>query len=61
MVAKINTWMENAAKRNAEKENLLVLKTEKHLFVTKQNHIENQDLIGEKCTQGGDGNFSLDG
>ena len=32
MVAKINTWMENAAKRNAEKENLLVLKTKKHLL-----------------------------
>ena len=68
--AKINIWMQNGkndmpsnrAKRNSEKEKLASVKDNKeNIFcVSKQMCTENQDVIGEKCIQCGDGNFLLD-
>ena len=50
------------AKRNAEKEKFSGVKDNKeNIFcVTKQMYTESQDVIGEKCIRGDDGNFSLD-
>ena len=48
------------AKRNAEKEKLASVKDSKEFCVAKQMCTENQDVIGEKCMRGDDGNLSLD-
>ena len=50
------------AKRNSEKEKFTSIKDNKeNIFrVAKQMRTENQDVIGEKCIRGDDGNLSLD-
>ena len=50
------------AKKNAEKEKLASVKDSKEnmFHVAKQMCTEGQDVIGEKCIQGDDGNLSLD-
>ena len=50
------------AKRNAEKEKFASVKENKENIshVAKQMRTENQNVIGEKCIRGDDGNISLD-
>ena len=68
--AKINIWMQNG-KRNMpstqlremqKRRNLVSVKDNKeNIFrVSKQMRAENQDVIGEKCIRGVDGNLTLD-
>ena len=51
-----------AAKRNVEKEKFASVKGKKEniFHVAKRMRSENQDVIGEKCIRGDDGNLSLD-
>ena len=72
MVAKINIWMEKGVRRHTEKTYTIKGNTENKKFicaedkkenifrVAKQMSTENQDVIGEKCIRGDDGNLSLD-
>ena len=49
------------AKRNTEKEKFASINDNKenNFCITKQKHVENQDVIGQKCIGGDDGNLSL--